>query len=63
MFLTDPDFALVGGEPSMVIAEELLAMPVNVNDPEDLRASPHIVLTDGERLWTSFSMFLQKQAA
>lgn len=60
MFLSDPLFPLVGGNAEMTIASELLSMPVKVHDPEDLKASPHIVLTDGERLWTSFSMFLRK---
>ena len=60
MFLADPEFCLIGGPPTMTIAEELLRMPVDVRDFEDLKASPHIVLTDGERLWTSFSMFLRK---
>lgn len=61
IFLSDMTFSLVGGEHSFVIAEELLRMPVDIRDPEDLSVSPHIVLTDGERLWTSFSMFLRKQ--
>lgn len=61
MFLSDPTFHLVGGQASLVVAEELLQMPVDIHDPDDLNASPHIVLSDGERLWTSFSMFLQKR--
>lgn len=62
-FLKDSDFALVGGPPAMTIAMELLSLPANIHNPEDLTASPHIVLSDYERLWTSFSMFLQKLPA
>ena len=60
MFLSDPTFALVGGEMTLNISQELLDLPVSVHSPEDLQASPHIVLSDGERLWTSASMFLRK---
>jgi len=60
MFLSDPAFPLVGGEMVTNISAEMLALPVSVHSAEDLNASPHIVLSDGERLWTSASMFLQK---
>ncbi|HKN86188.1 MAG TPA: methyltransferase domain-containing protein [Nitrospiraceae bacterium] len=61
MFLRDRSFPLVGGPFSGRISQELCAMPVDVRDADDLRASPHIVLTDGNLLWTSASLFLQKQ--
>lgn len=61
IFLSDDSFPLVGGPPSFVVAEELLQMAVDVRSPVDLSHSPHVVLTDDERLWTSFSMFLRKQ--
>lgn len=61
LFLQDPSFGLVGGEPAMTIAIELMSMPVDVDDPDDIKSSPHVVLMDKERKWTSFSMFLQKR--
>ena len=60
MFLSDPAFPLVGGEMSMNISQEMFNLPVSVLSAEDLTSSPHIVLSDGERLWTSASMFLRK---
>jgi SAM-dependent methyltransferase len=62
MFLRDPGFSLVGGAVDTDISEEMISLAVDVRSSEDLSFSPHIVLTDGERTWTSFSMFLQKQA-
>ncbi|HMA49101.1 MAG TPA: class I SAM-dependent methyltransferase [Magnetospirillaceae bacterium] len=60
MFLSDPTFPLVGGEMTMNISQEMFNLPVSVLSAEDLTSSPHIVLSDGERLWTSASMFLRK---
>jgi SAM-dependent methyltransferase len=60
MFLSDPTFPLAGGPMSMNISQEMVALPVSVHLPGDGMNSPHIVLNDGERLWTSASMFLRK---
>jgi SAM-dependent methyltransferase len=62
MFLSDPSFPLAGGQMSMNISQEMFNLPVSVHVPGDTMNSPHIVLNDGERLWTSASMFLQKAA-
>lgn len=61
MFLRDPSFPLVGGELSWEIAEESISLALDTESSEDLTASPHLVLDDGQRRWTSASMFLQKQ--
>lgn len=61
MFLSDPTFPLAGGPMSMNISREMFNLPVSVHIPGDTMNSPHLVLNDGERLWTSASMFLQKQ--
>lgn len=61
MFLSDPTFPLAGGPMSLNISQEMFNLPVSIHVPGDTMNSPHIVLDDGERLWTSASMFLQKQ--
>lgn len=61
MFLSDPGFPLVGGPMTMNISQEMLNLPVAIHVPDDIMNSPHIVLNDGKRLWTSASMFLRKQ--
>ena len=61
MFLQDDSFRLVGGEMELVIGQEMLSLAVSLDSPDDLRASPHIVISDGQRKWTSVSMFLRKQ--
>lgn len=53
---------LVGGELDLRISESLLMHPFDVRVSEGLSASPHIVLTDGDAVWTSVSLFLQKPA-
>lgn len=60
IFLSDPFFALTGGPARMDIAAELMTLAVDVTDPHFIYQSPHIVLADKHRMWTSFSMFLKK---
>lgn len=60
IFLEAPGLELVGGPLSMVVSKQCYESPVDVRDPEDIFPSPHIVLTNGEVLWTSLSLFLQK---
>lgn len=60
IFLSDPFFALTGGPARMDIAAELMTLAVDVTDPHFIDQSPHIVLADKHRMWTSFSMFLKK---
>ena len=61
MFLSDPGFQLVGGDLLWEIARESVELAVDLRVDGDLHASPHLVLDDGERRWTSASLFLQKR--
>jgi len=61
MFLRDAELSLVGGDLSLDISQEMMALCVDIHNESELSFSPHIVLTDGERKWTSCSLFLQKE--
>lgn len=60
MFLEHPRLRLEGGSPEMRISDLLLACPIDVREPEDLKSAPHLVLTDGRVVWTSMSMFFRR---
>lgn len=60
MFLRDPELRLVGGDLSLAISREMMKLCINIHNEYELGLSPHIVLTDGDRKWTSCSLFLQK---
>lgn len=60
MFLSDPELSLVGGALSLSVSEELMNLSIDIRNGAEHGYSPHIVLSDGDRKWTSCSMFLQK---
>ncbi|CDX34984.1 hypothetical protein MPLA_1800115 [Mesorhizobium sp. ORS 3359] len=60
MFLEHPRLRLEGGSPEMRISDLLLACPIDVREPDDLKSAPHLVLTDGRVVWTSMSMFFRR---
>lgn len=62
MFMTNPTVELVGGDPDLSISESLVRYPLDLNHSHNLTASPHIVLKEGDMLWTSFSMFFRKRS-
>jgi SAM-dependent methyltransferase len=60
MFTRDAELQLVGGDFDFRISESLVRWPVDIRHSKHLRKSPHVVLRDGDMLWTSLSMFLRK---
>lgn len=60
VFFTDPRVKLVGGEPDLRVQQSLFDYPCDLRDSENVDKSPHLVLTDGQVIWTSFSMFFQR---
>lgn len=60
MFLEHPKLRLEGGPPEMRISDLLLACPIDVREPDDLKSAPHLVLTDGRVVWTSMSLFFRR---
>lgn len=59
MFLQHPSLRL-DGPLEMRISDLLMACPVDVREPIDLRSAPHLVLTDGRVVWTSVSLFFRR---
>lgn len=60
MFLEHPRLRLEGGPLEMRISDLLLACPIDVREPDDLKSAPHLVLTDGRVVWTSMSLFFRR---
>jgi SAM-dependent methyltransferase len=60
MFLHHPRMAAVGGELDLSISESLIRHPTNMDKSNRISRSPHIVLKQGDMLWTSLSLFLRK---
>jgi SAM-dependent methyltransferase len=58
--LESTPLSLVGGALDLRISESLLLHPFDVRVAQGLTVSPQIVLTDGDAVWTSVSLFLQK---
>ncbi len=53
-------FKLAGGGPDLSISRSLLLNPIDLDDETDLHVSPHIVLKQGNVVWTSVILFLRK---
>lgn len=60
MFLEHPKLRLEGGPLEMRMSDLLLACPIDVREPGDLKNAPHLVLTDGRVVWTSMSLFFRR---
>ena len=60
VFFNDPRVRLVGGEPDLRVQKSLFEYPCDIREPDSAAKSPHLVLTDGDVIWTSFSMFFQR---
>ncbi len=58
--LGNSDLRLVGGDIDLRISKSLFENPIRLDVETELNVSPHIVLSDGEVVWTSIIMFLQK---
>jgi SAM-dependent methyltransferase len=53
-------FQLVGGDIDLSISNTLFNDPIDISIEKNLRISPHIILKDGEVIWTSIALFLRK---
>jgi len=53
-------FLLAGGEIDLSISKNLLDDPIDVSIEKNLNISPHIILKNGEVIWTSIVLFLRK---
>lgn len=60
-FLTHPCVRIVGGDFDLRIQKSLMDYPVDIDDAEFISVSPHIVLNAGGTVFTSISMFFEKQ--
>lgn len=60
IFLGGGSMTLVGGDLDLSISESLVKYPVDLDSSRYVRRSPHIVMKSGPMLWTSLSMFFEK---
>ncbi len=56
-----PGLELVGGDLDLCISRSIVENPIDLDKETELNVSPHIVLTEGDVVWTSVMLFLQKQ--
>ena len=58
--LESTDMKLVGGEMDLRISRSIVLNPIDLDVEKNLNISPHIVLKQGNVIWTSIICFLQK---
>ncbi|ODV50000.1 methyltransferase family protein [Methanohalophilus euhalobius] len=59
--LQSTDFKLVGGDIDFRISKSLLLNPIDLDLEKNLNISPHIVLKQGNVIWTSIILFMEKK--
>ncbi len=62
MFFTHRELRLVGGAPDFTVSADAVRYASNISDAVECRTSPHLIMDDGDRKWTSFSMFFEKRS-
>lgn len=58
--LESTEMKVVGGEIDLRISRSIVLNPIELDIEKDLNISPHIVLKQGNVIWTSIICFLQK---